>query len=112
MFAAGGFDADRDIAGITLYRQGHAYPVTPPGFFFGKDGSQPPADILREPRTDVFAHAELKGYQMWKRAVHEADTRCGSGTSALVTAIPIRDDDVAPGRVVQPEEISSSSLSG
>jgi len=74
MFAAGGFDADRDIAGITLNRQGHAYLVTPPGFFFGKDGSQPPADILREPHGRIaFAHAELKGYQMWEGAVHEAE---------------------------------------
>jgi spermidine dehydrogenase len=74
MFAAGGFDADRDIAGITLNRQGHAYLVTPPGFFFGKDGKQPPADILREPHGRIaFAHAELKGYQMWEGAVHEAE---------------------------------------
>ena len=27
MFAAGGFDAERDIAGIVLNRQGHAYVV-------------------------------------------------------------------------------------
>ena len=37
MFGPAGFDADRDIAGITLNRHGHAYVVTPPGFFFGKD---------------------------------------------------------------------------
>jgi spermidine dehydrogenase len=47
MFGPGGFDADRDIAGITLNRQGHAYVVTPPGFFFGKDGQPPPSDVIR-----------------------------------------------------------------
>ena len=36
MFSEGGFDAEKDIAGITVNRHGHAYVVTPPGFFFGK----------------------------------------------------------------------------
>ncbi|MEM7277098.1 MAG: NAD(P)-binding protein [Pseudomonadota bacterium] len=74
MFAAGGFDADRDIAGITLNRQGHAYVVTPPGFFFGKDGNPPPSDIIRKPHGRIsFAHAELMGYQMWEGAAHEGE---------------------------------------
>ncbi len=74
MFAAGGFDADRDIAGITLNRQGHAYVVTPPGFFFGKDGQPPPSDIIRKPHGRIsFAHAELMGYQMWEGAAHEGE---------------------------------------
>jgi len=74
MFAAGGFDADRDIAGITLNRQGHAYLVTPPGFFFGTDGNPPPSDIIRQPHGRIaFAHAELMGYQMWEGAVHEGE---------------------------------------
>lgn len=74
MFGPGGFNADRDIAGITLNRQGHAYLVTPPGFFFGKDGNLPPSDIIRQPHGRIaFAHAELMGYQMWEGAVHEGE---------------------------------------
>jgi spermidine dehydrogenase len=74
MFAEGGFDADRDIAGITVNRQGHAYVVTPPGFFFGKDGKPAPSDVIREPHGRVtFAHAELRGMQMWEGAVHEGE---------------------------------------
>ena len=74
MFGAGGFDADRDIAGIISNRQGHAYVVTPPGFFFGKDGSPAPSDVLREPHGRIaFAHAELLGYQMWEGAAHEGE---------------------------------------
>ena len=74
MFGPGGFDADRDIAGITLNRQGHAYLVTPPGFFFGKDGNPPPSDVIRKPYGRIaFAHSELMGYQMWEGAAHEGD---------------------------------------
>jgi len=74
MFGPGGFDADRDIAGITLNRQGHAYLVTPPGFFFGKDGNPPPSDVIRKPHGRIaFAHSELMGYQMWEGAAHEGD---------------------------------------
>lgn len=74
MFGPGGFDADRDIAGITLNRQGHAYVVAQPGFFFGKDGNPPPSDVIREPHGRIgFAHAELLGYQMWEGAAHEGE---------------------------------------
>lgn len=74
MFGPGGFDADRDIAGVTLNRQGHAYVVTPPGFFFGKNGNPPPSDIIRQPHGRItFAHAELLGYQMWEGAAHEGE---------------------------------------
>lgn len=74
MFGPGGFDADRDIAGITLNRQGHAYVVTPPGFFFGKDGQPAPSDVIRQRHGRIaFAHAELKGYQMWEGAADEGE---------------------------------------
>lgn len=74
MFGPGGFDADRDIAGITVNRQGHAYVVTPPGFFFGKDGDPPPSDTIRKPHGRIaFAHSELMGYQMWEGAAHEGE---------------------------------------
>lgn len=83
MFAAGGFDADRDIAGITVNRQGHAYVVTPPGFFFGKDGKPGPASVIQQPHGRVaFAHAELMGMQMWEGAVHEGE-RAGEQVSAM-----------------------------
>ncbi len=74
MFGPGGFDADRDIAGIIVNRQGHAYCATPPGFFFGKDGKPTASDVIRQPHGRiVFAHAELLGYQMWEGAVHEGE---------------------------------------
>lgn len=74
MFAAGGFDAERDIAGITVNRQGHAYVVTPPGFFYGKDGKPAPSDVVRQPHGRItFAHAELRGMQMWEGAAHEGE---------------------------------------
>jgi spermidine dehydrogenase len=74
MFAAAGFDADRDIAGITINRQGHAYVVTPPGFFFGRDGQPAPSDVIRQRHGRItFAHAELLGAQMWEGAVHEGE---------------------------------------
>jgi len=74
MFAAGGFDAERDIAGITVNRQGHAYVVTPPGFFFGRNGQPAPSDVIRKKHGRIaFAHAELIGAQMWEGAVHEGE---------------------------------------
>ena len=74
MFGPGGFDADRDIAGIVLNRQGHAYVATPPGFFFGKDGKTSPSDVIRQRHGQIsFAHAELAGMQMWEGAVHEGE---------------------------------------
>ena len=74
MFAEGGFDADRDIAGIIVNRQGHAYAAIPPGFFFGKDGKPTVSDVIRQPYGRIaFAHAELMGMQMWEGAVHEGE---------------------------------------
>ena len=74
MFGPGGFDADRDIAGITVNRQGHAYVVTPPGFFFGKDGNPAPSNVIREPHGRIaFAHSELQGAQMWEGATQEGE---------------------------------------
>ncbi|MEM8500835.1 MAG: hypothetical protein AAF542_22660 [Pseudomonadota bacterium] len=72
MFAAGGFDAERDIAGIIVNRQGHAYAATPPGFFFGEGDAAAPSDVIRTRHGRIaFAHAELMGMQMWEGAVHE-----------------------------------------
>lgn len=74
MFAPGGFDAERDIAGIIVNRHGHAYAATPPGFFFAVDGKPTASDVIRQPHGRIaFAHAELKGAQMWEGAVHEGE---------------------------------------
>jgi len=34
----------------------------------------PPSDVIRQPHGRIaFAHAELKGFQMWEGAVNEAE---------------------------------------
>jgi len=72
MFAAGGFDANRDIAGIILNRWGHAYANPGPGFMFGKDGERAPPDVLREPIGRIaIGHSELRGHQYWTGAAGE-----------------------------------------
>ena len=74
MFAPYGFDDKRDIAGIVTNRQGHAYFVGPPGFFFGKDGKKAPKDVLHTPFHRIaFSHCELAGAQMWETAVAEGE---------------------------------------
>ncbi|MCW5660314.1 MAG: NAD(P)-binding protein [Burkholderiaceae bacterium] len=74
MFASAGFDAARDIAGITTNRWGHAYVVAPPGFFFGKDGKAAPKDVIRKRFHRIaFAHSELTGAQMWETAADEGE---------------------------------------
>lgn len=74
MFAPAGFDAARDIAGITTNRWGHAYVVAPPGFFFGRDGKAAPKDVIRKRfRRIAFAHSELTGAQMWETAADEGE---------------------------------------
>ncbi len=70
MFGPYGFDDKRDIAAIVTNRQGHAYFVAPPGFYFGKDGKKPAKDLLQEPFHRIaFGHSELSGTQMWETAV-------------------------------------------
>lgn len=72
MFSSAGFDAARDIAGITTNRWGHAYVVDPPGFFFGRNGQPAPREILRKPFHRIaFSHSELTGTQMWATAADE-----------------------------------------
>lgn len=72
MFSSAGFDAARDIAGITTNRWGHAYVVDPPGFFFGQNGQPAPRETLRRPFHRIaFSHSELTGAQMWETAADE-----------------------------------------
>lgn len=72
MFSSAGFDAARDIAGITANRWGHAYVVSPPGFFFGTHGQPAPRERLRQRfHRMAFSHSELTGAQMWETAADE-----------------------------------------
>ena len=72
MFAAYGFDAERDIAGIVLNRWGHAYISPQPGFHFGKDGKDAPKDVVKKGFGRIqFGHSELSGYMSHTRALDE-----------------------------------------
>ncbi len=74
MFADYGFDAERDIAAIVANRWGHAYVVSPPGFYYGRNGKPAPRDVVREGYGRVrFAHSELTGQQMWEHGVSEGE---------------------------------------
>ena len=72
MFAAYGFDAEQDIAGIVLNRWGHAYISPQPGFHFGKDGKDAPKDVVKKGFGRIqFGHSELSGYMSHTRALNE-----------------------------------------
>src|SRR5437773_787751 len=75
MFAPGGFDPRRDIAGIILNRWGHAYVNPQPGFFFGSGGQPAPRDVLRNrPHGRIaFANTDLAGASDHRNSIREAD---------------------------------------
>lgn len=75
MFASGGFDPRRDIAGIILNRWGHAYVNPQPGFFFGTLGRPAPRDVLRNtPHGRIaFANTDLAGAADHRNSIREAD---------------------------------------
>ena len=75
MFAPGGFDPRRDIAGIILNRWGHAYVNPQPGFFFGTNGLPAPRDVLRNrPHGRIaFANTDLAGASDHRNSIREAD---------------------------------------
>jgi len=75
MFAPGGFDPRRDIAGIILNRWGHAYVNPQPGFFFGSGGKPAPRDVLRDrPHGRIaFANTDLAGAMDHRNSIREAD---------------------------------------
>ena len=79
MFAPGGFDPRRDVAGIILNRWGHAYVSPQQGFFFGVDGKPAPRDVLRDRALGriAFAKTELAGASDHQNAVREAERRVG-----------------------------------
>ena len=72
LFAASGFDAATDIAGIVLNRWGHAYVMAEPGFFFAQNGEPPAREIAARPHGRIgFGHSELQGMQHWGPAAAE-----------------------------------------
>ena len=75
MFAATGFDAKRDIAGIVLNRFGHAFINPQPGFFFGLDGKPAPREALRNgPFGRIgFSHCDLAGAMDHRNAFIESE---------------------------------------
>lgn len=75
MFAPGGFDPRRDIAGIILNRWGHAYVNPQPGFFFGTDGQAAPRDVLRNSAHGriAFANTDLAGAMDHRNSIREAE---------------------------------------
>jgi spermidine dehydrogenase len=79
MFAPGGFDPRRDIAGIILNRWGHAYVNPQPGFFFGVDGKPAPRDVLRnQPHGRItFANTDLTGAMDHRNSIAEAERAVG-----------------------------------
>lgn len=74
MFAKQGFDGWREIAGIILNRWGHAYLAPQPGFFFGKDGNRPPAELMRQRPFGriAFANSDLSGIMDHRASIMEA----------------------------------------
>ena len=74
MFAASGFEARRDIAGIVLNRFGHAFINPQPGFFFGRDGQPAARDALRNGPFGriAFSHSDLAGAMDHRNAFLES----------------------------------------
>jgi spermidine dehydrogenase len=75
MFAASGFDAKRDIAGIVLNRWGHAFINPQPGFFFGLNGNPAPRQALRDGPFGriAFSNSDLSGAMDHRNAFIESD---------------------------------------
>ena len=86
MFAVGGFDARRDIAGIVLNRWGHARLVQPPGFYYGTNGQPSAREIVAKGYGRIaIGHSELGGHQsatgamgQGQRAAQQALTAIGA----------------------------------
>jgi spermidine dehydrogenase len=86
MFAARGFDAGRDIAGIILNRWGHAYLSPQPGFFFGENGKRAPREVLREAPFGriAFANTDLAGAMDHRFSILEAKRAVGQLLDGVV----------------------------
>jgi spermidine dehydrogenase len=74
MFAASGFNAKRDVAGIIANRWGHAYAVAGPGFHTGRNGRPAPSSVIRKRHGRIsFGHSELVGAQLMQPAMEEGE---------------------------------------
>ncbi len=74
MFGALGFNADRDIAGITVNRWGHSYIASLPGFFYGKEGRPAPQNVISNRFGRIaFGHSENNGLQEWFGAAEHGE---------------------------------------
>jgi spermidine dehydrogenase len=84
MFGKQGFDGRRDIAGIILNRWGHAYLAPQPGFFFGKDGTPGPPELMRRHPFGriAFANSDLSGIMDHRASITEAHRAAGQVVSA------------------------------
>jgi len=83
IFAAGGFDARRDIAGIILNRWGHAYVAPQPGFYFGgPDGAGLAAPIKNGHGRIFYGHSELGSRMNYRNAIAEGG-RAGEQAAAV-----------------------------
>jgi spermidine dehydrogenase len=88
MFASGGFDARRDIAGIILNRWGHAYLNPQPGFFFGQGDRPAPRKILRQAPFGriAFANTDLAGAMDHRYSILEARRAVSQLLDQVLTA--------------------------
>lgn len=74
LFKAGGFDWERDVAGVVTNRWGHAYVAAHPGFFTGRDGRPAAREAIRAGYGAVrIGHADLTGAQYWYGGVLEGE---------------------------------------
>jgi len=72
VFADGGFDAKRDIAGIILNRWGHAYIAPQPGFYFGgRDGKGLTVPMKAGEDRVYYGHSELGARMNYRNAIAE-----------------------------------------
>jgi spermidine dehydrogenase len=88
MFAAAGFDARRDIAGIILNRWGHAYLSPQPGFFFGLNGKPAFRETLRvAPFGRIgFANSDLAGIMDHRCSILEAQRAVNQIVDQVLTS--------------------------
>ena len=84
MFAAAGFDARRDVAGLVLNRWGHAYISPQPGFYFGRHGAPAPKDVVKQGFGRIqFGHSELGSRMNYRNALSEGGRAATSVSSML-----------------------------
>ncbi len=82
LFAPGGFDAARDIAGIILNRWGHAYVAPQPGFYFGGPGGEGLSAPIKKGHDRIFyGHSELGARMNYRNAIAEGG-RAGEQAAA------------------------------